>query len=193
MKKLLALLLSLALILSLFACGDSGTKDSSADSSPSAAISTAPDPTPTPDQPSEDPSTDPTTNISEAPESSASQNGNSSVSLDTLCVLIKSVLADSYSGCEVTHNDESVIVNVWIDGLAAELTLAQLSETDSYKESWNTAKENTASLAGSICDLIDTSGRDDVYLIFNVLNDLNHENVLLTILESTVMYDAIEQ
>ena len=167
------------------------TKDSSAGSLPSTDVSTAPDPTPTPDQPSEKPGTDPTSEISDEPESGNSQNIDSSMSLDTLCVLIESVLADNYSGCEVTHDDKSVTVNVWIDGLAAELTLAQMSESSDYEESWNTAKENTASLAGSICDLIDISGREDVYLIFNVLNDLNRENALLSILENTVIYDAM--
>ena len=50
-----------------------------------------------------------------------------------------------------------------------------------------------AALSSSIQNLIDTCGYPDVTLTLNVLNDQNHENTLLTLLECDIIYDALAQ
>lgn len=136
---------------------------------------------------------DPTVKITDTSGAGDTQDDDPSISLDALCVTIKSVLDENYSGIDVTHDGESITVNLWVDGLCMELTLAQQSGNSSYKETWETAKTNTVSLAKSICDLVDTSGYTDVYVTLNILNDLNHDNVLLSIFEGIVIFDVMDQ
>lgn len=58
---------------------------------------------------------------------------------------------------------------------------------------WTTLKNGMAALSTSIQNLIDTCGYPDVTLTLNVLNDQNHENTLLTLLEGNIIYDALAQ
>lgn len=136
---------------------------------------------------------EPTVEITDTSGVGNTQDDDPSMSLDALCVAIESVLDKNYSGIDVTQDGESITVNLWVDGLCMELTLAEQSGNDNYKETWETAKANTVSLAKSICDLVDTSGYTDVFVTLNVLNDLNHDNVLLSIFEGIVIFDVMAQ
>lgn len=116
-------------------------------------------------------------------------------SLDVVCALIETTLKENYEehgGYEITHDDASVTVNVWIDGLAAEVIAAQQSESEALKATWETAKENTVAFAKSIREFMDTMGQSGAALTLNVLNDANHDNMLLGILEGVVIYDVME-
>lgn len=110
------------------------------------------------------------------------------MSLETLCSTIKTVLGKNYSGCTVTHDDSTITVSVWIDGLALSLA----SGDQDTKDSWETAKDSLSELSESIDELVDTAGYNDVNVLFNVLNDLNHENALLSMLNGVVIYDVLE-
>ena len=59
------------------------------------------------------------------------------------------------------------------------------------KSAWDEMVENIKGLCDSICEFVDTLGLDDVYVVVNILNDGNTENVLLTVMEGSVIYDSV--
>ena len=53
------------------------------------------------------------------------------------------------------------------------------------------AKNATVVMAQSLRELMDDAGLSDSALIVNVLNDLNQEKALLSILNTTIIYDVL--
>lgn len=191
MKKVLALALAGVIVSFLVACGPSNNSQENPTTDPAIEV-TATDPaesTPTPAPQTQ--AVVPSAEITDAPEASDAQSA--AISLDDLCATIKSILDDGgYSGVDVTHEGETITVNVWLDGLCMELTLAQESGNDSYQETWDTIKDNFVDLSESIGNLVDTIGHTDVYVTVNILNDLNRDNVLLSVFEGIVIFDVMD-
>lgn len=121
--------------------------------------------------------------------SEAASSSQEQVSTESIAALIEVALPKEYTGKEVLYDDTSITINVWIDGVAAAATMIQAGVID--KESWETAKSGMLAMAKSCRELIDTTGRTDVTLTVNVLNDQNLDNTLLSILNTTVFYDAL--
>lgn len=111
------------------------------------------------------------------------------MSLDDLCAAIKTLTKDNFSGCAVTHDDSMITVNVWTDGVAMEVAGA----AGSPPNGWSDLRESMVSFSNSISNLIDTVGREDVSSCLNILNDLNHDNVLLSVSEGVVIYDVMAE
>ncbi len=118
-------------------------------------------------------------------------------SIDVMLKMIESVLAQNYGENNYTINcdyDYKIIsLNVWHDGIAAELTLIKLQGGDATDESWIYLKNSVIYAANSICNLMETCGHGDFTLSFNLLNDINQENVLLSTFNSTIIYDVMEE
>lgn len=191
MKKVLALALAGVMVSLLVACGPSSDSQGTPTTGPAIEVTaTSPaesTPTPAPQTQAVEPSAE----ITDAPEASDAQSDT--LSLDALCATIESILdGDGYSGVDVTHEEAAITVNVWLDGLCMELTLAQQSGNDSYQETWDTVKANFVSLSESISELVETVGYTDVYVTINILNDLNHGNVLLSVFEGIVIFDVMD-
>lgn len=191
MKKVLALVLAGVMVSFLAACGPSNDSQTNPTTDPTVEV-TATDPvesTPTPAPQTQ--AVEPSAEITDAPEASDAQSAI--ISLDDLCATIESLLDDDgYSGVDVTREEATITINVWLDGLCMELTLAQQSGNDSYQETWDTVKANFVSLSESISELVDTVGYADVYVTINILNDLNHDNVLLSVFEGIVIFDVMD-
>lgn len=126
---------------------------------------------------------------SDAPETTE----NRDEALSAACSLIEISLAENFSGYDVDYEDSTITVNVWQDGLALALVTAQSEDNQESKDAWETVKDNMTVMSDSIRDLIDTLELEDVMLLVNVLNDQNHDNVLLSITEGVVIYDAMAE
>lgn len=121
-----------------------------------------------------------------APQTNTPQNDDV-VEIDTLCGLIEITIKDNFEHYTITHDDSIITLNVWIDGLAMESGVTKATGGDT--SSWETVKNSMQGLAGSIRGLMDTCGRQDVLLSFNLLNDLNTDNILLSYANSVLFYD----
>ncbi len=117
--------------------------------------------------------------------------GENSWPLDSLCAAIESVLAQNYDHYSIEHDDSSITIGVWHDGIALELAAIQTSGGDENNADWAALKDGLVSVAKSIRGVIDTAGREDVYLVLNLLNDQNTEKTLLSIFDTTVFYDVL--
>ena len=190
MKKVLTLTLAGVMASLLVACGPSNDSETTPTADPTievtATVPAEPTPTPAPQTQAVEPSAE----ITDAPEASDAQDAV--ISLDDLCATIESILDDGGSGVDVTHEEAAISVNVWLNGLCMEMTLAQESGNDSYQETWDSIRANFVSLSESIGELVDTVGHTDVRVTVNILNDLNRDNVLLSVFEGIVIFDVMD-
>lgn len=185
-KKVLALLLSVLLVFSAAGCSGSAPEPSSSvpssQSESGSSVSSAPESS---DLETGEPLEDDAGNGSS--ENGASDNDQ--VSTESIAALIELALPKEYTGKEVLYDDTSITINVWIDGVADGLTTIQAGGLD--KGSWEDAKSGMIELAKACRELIDTAGRTDVILTVNVLNDQNLDNMLLSIENTSVLYDVL--
>lgn len=191
MKKVLTLTLAGIMVSLLVACGPSNDNQTNPAADPTVEVTaTAPaEPTPTPVPQAQE--VEPSAEITDAPEASDAQSAI--ISLDDLCATIESILADGgYSGVDVTHEEAAISVNVWLNGLCMEMTIAQESGNDSYQETWGSIRANFVSLSESIGELVDTVGHTDVHVTVNILNDLNRDKVLLSVFDGIVIFDVMD-
>lgn len=114
------------------------------------------------------------------------------ISIESLSDLIEIVLSQRFPNYDISNDDKTITVNIWMDGVAIELAAIQENGGDANDESWMALKEGIGAMSDSICELIDESGQEDVYFTLNLLNDQNLENTLLTMLDSVIIYDVLE-
>lgn len=136
-----------------------------------------PKPTPTPS-----PTVKPTVELTVEPVK------NKEMSLDYLCALIKKTMGDDYTGCTVTHDENIITISIWQEGVVLELSVGG----EESEKQWNFVKESMLNLSDSIWGVIDAAGREDISLLLNVLNDVNQENMLLSIMEGIIIYDVMK-
>lgn len=115
------------------------------------------------------------------------------VSMDALSSMIKATLDQNFAGNSVSIEGNTVTVNLWNDGVVAALQAIQADGGGADHPDWVALKDGMSTLSSSIQALIDTCGYPDVNLIINVLNDQNHDNTLLSLLEGQVVYDVLAQ
>lgn len=179
-RRVLSLLLCAATALSLFACTVESPEESNAQvETPSQEVQSE---SPTP-EPTEEPS------LLSTPEPEATPAESQLISLDALCIAIEMAVKDNFSGCSVTHDDNMITVSIWADGVAMEIASGDGSRPDE----WDDLRAGMISFSDSLNNLIDSLGRDDVPSLLNVLNDLNHDNVLLSVLDGVVIYDVMDE
>lgn len=133
-----------------------------------------------------------TVNTPESSETTAEPTEASDATVDpaTIVSLIETTLKGNFENCDVSYKDGIITINLWQDGLAAGAMLAQAGN-DECLDSWNEVVENQKDLCLSIVDFVETFGITDIPVSINVLNDLNKENVLLSILNGVVIYNAL--
>lgn len=128
-----------------------------------------------------------TPNPTQPPDESSTGN------VETFMELLRTQLSDSgYSFYDVKLEDDIVVVSVALDGLALEVALTKESNiTDNY-ETWENSKASVLEYGKSIDSLMDAFGLDNLYML-NVLNDQNHELLLLSIAENVIFYDVLAE
>lgn len=180
-KSIFAFMFVAALALLLPACGSSDS-DKESNASSSETVST------TPESAENSTTPEPTKNLP-TPEPTDPVESPAAMSLDDLCSLIQGVIEEDYDGCTVTHDESMLAIECWADGVASELA----GGTASVKDSWDAFIENSKELLNSVSNLIKTSGNEGVGASFCLLNDLNHENILLSIVDGVVIYNAMDE
>lgn len=181
-KRIFFLLLCAAIALSLFACSSESPKDSETPKeTPSQELQR--------ESPSLEPTDEPVAPTTTEPKATLTEDEEQTMSLDSLCLMIESLMSGNFDGCSVSHTDNMITVSIWADGIAMDV----IKGGETVQGEWEILKENMVTLSNSISDIIDTAGRTDVYLMLNLLNDLNHDNLLLSATEGVVIYDVMAE
>lgn len=126
------------------------------------------------------------------PETSALPTAETErTSMETLCSLLEMTISDNFEHYKITYEDDTITVSIWQEGIAANVTAIQMAGGDANNSNWVYLKNSVRSMAESMCGLIDTAGRTDVYLYTSVQNDQNTDNTLLMYLDTALIYDCL--
>lgn len=126
----------------------------------------------------------------EPSETTVAAATSSSEEIDNAATMIESILKEHYDNYTISHEDNIITISIWQDGIAMGALLASQGN-EQCKSAWDEMVENIKDLCTSVCEFVDTLGLDDVYVVVNILNDGNTENVLLTVMEGSVIYDSV--
>lgn len=92
---------------------------------------------------------------------------------------------------KVDYDDSGITLSVWGDNLAMGATLAA-SGDESAKEEWESSVvDSFVEMNKGIVDAAKEYGLDDAVIVTNILNDLNQDNTLLSIINGVVVYDCV--
>lgn len=91
---------------------------------------------------------------------------------------------------ELTLDGYVYTVNIWGDGVAETATLANLGDSDA-KKTWDKLVTSTTNTQIALQNMMDISGYDDYMVVMQIVNNLNRENVLLTVFLGIVTYNCV--
>ena len=109
---------------------------------------------------------------------------------------IKNTLKEAlsqYSYSEVSGDQTGFTITVASDGLAEAIAITKEHPTQEYKAIWEENKQILLESYEKTYSILETAGMKDPSLMLNVVNDLNHDYILLSIINHQVVYDALEQ
>ena len=64
---------------------------------------------------------------------------------------------------------------------------------DENDEDWKYMKDNMIEMSDSFLELAQQMGPSDINIIINILNDQNHDKVLLVLQNSEITYDVLAE
>ena len=111
------------------------------------------------------------------------------LSLDDLTTEMRRILRSNYDHCSVGIDGDTIVVNLWNDGVATGIYMIQQGQLDI--EEWTNIKTSLKKLSNSMKKTMSAAGQKDAHLIINVLNDENTDKTLLTLYDSTVTFDVL--
>ena len=125
------------------------------------------------------------------PTSEIGSDDTAIMSLDDYMDYLDATLNDSFGeNYSIEIDDNFITISVWQDGIAQGALLASTGDS-SCIDAWNTMVDGMVSMADGINDSLQYVDADDLHVYINVLNDENPENTLLSIMDGTVIYDAV--
>ena len=155
---------------------------------PTSTATPAPEPTTTP-EPTAEPTTAPVS--TDAPtESTSADDTDIHLSSDDIAALYKVALKDNYDNYTIDTSDDMISISVWGDGVAVGSTYAKLGN-ETALSSWNSLVDSMVAMDKSFVELAEASGRDDLIVVVNVLNDQDTTKTLLTVANGVVFYNSV--
>lgn len=109
------------------------------------------------------------------------------------CISAMKLTLDSNYGSDnytLTYDDNYVTINLWRDGVAFGALEASNGDAEML-ELWNSMVDGTTAMTNSMQETLNQFGHGDMAVMTNVVNDMNHENVLLVIMLGAVWYDSV--
>lgn len=123
-------------------------------------------------------------------ESSSSSRGiDPATSINSIIALMDPILSENYDGHEIYYEDGILVINLWSNGTAEAVSYVQAGLIG--MDVWEQVRSSMVYMASSSRTLVDTIGRDDVDIMTNLLNDLDHELVIISLLNDKIVYDAV--
>ncbi|MGN1022855.1 MAG: hypothetical protein ACI4OJ_05090, partial [Lachnospiraceae bacterium] len=114
-----------------------------------------------------------------------------STSYDSFVEGLKQTLQTSYGDQYTVEDDgKTLTISIWQDGVAKEAQYVIDGSSDSTS-AWADLKDSLQNLSMT-CFQQANSASPERHVVLNVLNDQNTENVLLSYLDGTCVYDVVE-
>ena len=135
------------------------------------------------------------TNVTEATsEETTTAESEEETDIDThesVRQLIEAVSAMYFQDITVTYDEEtdSYIVNVCQEGVASDLTAVRAGTLE--RSTWDQVVDTMVDDCNSMKSVVETAELDSNVML-NILNDQNRDNVLLSIINGTVIYNAAD-
>lgn len=112
--------------------------------------------------------------------------------METLLFQVEAGVSNKkYDGYTLDYDESSITINVWRESITTTVNIMQSDGRGADDDNWIWLKNNTGNTPDYICDCIRCSGRD-MTLYFNVLDDQDHDRVLLKFVNTDVVYDILE-
>lgn len=123
----------------------------------------------------------------------ASDAADNSVSIDVALAALHLTLSDYRDNFWVDYRSDVGVVHVfaWVDGAAVEVMLAYL-DVEGYSEAWEHASNHLVDMSLSMGDTLRRHGHD-VFFAFSLLNDIDRDSVMLSIMDGVVIFDILEE
>lgn len=97
----------------------------------------------------------------------------------------KKTFGDNYN---LDIQDDAYIINVWFDGVSTDAV-----KKDNDVDSWNEVRDNVNTACKSILDGVTGAGITDAHVYVNILDDTNHDKVLLSSHDGETFFDVLDQ
>ena len=107
-----------------------------------------------------------------------------------LAEMLRQQIAESYDYCTVDGTPELFTISLAIDGTAAGVYSMTSGAAPDLRSVWESVKDGICSVSLSAGDAADAVGLTDAMVMVQVLNDLDHSKVLLSVLDGEVVYDC---
>lgn len=133
------------------------------------------------------------TEPSESPETvtvPTSTETNSLSMSDVVSVLEKS-LKENYDSVSISYDGNTIDINLSYPGFASAAQSVKSSNDIKQLESWNSFVSSLKKISSSALAVANDAGFSDATVILNFRNDMNPENILIMIMNDTVIYDAV--
>lgn len=139
------------------------------------------------------PTTEPTIETTEATTEPVTEQETLSgaEAADLVIAMMELSVAGKFDYHKIEGDETGITLSIAMDGLAQDMVIAGYSGKDENYEPWVDVKENMVGLCNTIHDSAVQFGMDNPIIMVNVLNDQNHENILLGIMNGIVIYDAL--
>ena len=105
--------------------------------------------------------------------------------------ILGAMLANSYSYHSISGDETGFVINVSGEGLGQALRLIKQSQNADLLKSWEETKQTFIYVYGNVHDFLKTSGMEKPVLMMNIVNDQNHDDIVLSVYEGQIIYDAI--
>lgn len=116
---------------------------------------------------------------------------SNNLTMDDVAPTIETIIAQNFENYNMEYDDTGITLSTWSDNIASAAGLAVLGNQESI-EAWDTMRDSVTNLCTSIKETLDAAGLENKTVMVNVLNDQNTDNVLLSIINGVVFYDAVE-
>ena len=83
-------------------------------------------------------------------------------------------------------------ISVWGDGIAEGAAYAAAGDGKCI-EAWGSLKDNTESSCEVIANMLEENGFSNASVMYNVLNEQNKENILLSLYNGEIVYDVVSE
>ena len=131
------------------------------------------------------------TTVQEETTTAESEEGTDIDTHESVRQLIETVSAMYFQDISVTYDEEtdSYIVNVCQEGVASDLTAVRAGTLE--RSTWDQVVDTMVDDCNSMKGVVETAELESNVML-NILNDQNRDNVLLSIINGTVIYNAAD-
>lgn len=100
----------------------------------------------------------------------------------------ESVFGENYKVYRPEDETNMWRVDVWIDGTTMSM---MASKSSNNTAAWTDVKNNMNNACKSLMKILDASGLEDSHIMLNLVNDMNHDKMLLSSLDGATLYDVM--